>query len=172
MDIVIPNNRKRFPFVFIFSFLLTVALVINLIYTTPEEISFNEFNIWIFKFMALIVVLFISIISCVEYVKTVFDVNAALTISAGSIKDNLSILSCGEFLWTEISSVEIQNRFKSDFILIKLIDPNPLLSKQRFWKRYILKKWLKAYGTPIVISQWRIKYDLNELKNIMMAHIR
>ena len=168
MDIRIPINRTRFPVILMVSISLTIILTVNLIYSKTENMAMHGFFNWIFNSIVLIVPLFYTIISLTEYIKTRFDKSAMLKISDTGLNDNLSIFSCGEISWSEISGVEILEAFKADFLVVKVFDPGKFLIDKNFVQRYILKKYIKKWGSPVVISEKRVNYNLKELKQIIL----
>ena len=91
-----------------------------------------------------------------------------LKISEAGLNDNLSIFSCGEISWNDISGVELLKAFKADFLVVKLFDTNKILADKNFVQRYVLKKYIKKWGSPIIISEKRVDYNLNELKQIIL----
>ena len=171
MSITIPANRKRFPKVFAVSFLLTLgeAYIITRALNDEEELSYWTYAI-------LLITLFYCIVSFIEFAKTQFNRDADLQISETGINDNLSIFSCGEIPWSEISNVEIKRAFSSNFLTVQLFDNNKYLLGKNFLTRRILNSFIKKWGTPIIISEKRVDYDLIQLKDIILKekalHVR
>lgn len=164
MSITIPANRKRFPIVFIISFLLTVGGAYNITSTlndSDEQLSYWTYGI-------LLIPLFYCIVSFIEFVKTQFNKNAVLQISDIGVNDNLSIFSCGKIPWSDISDVDIKKAFSASFLVMKLFDNNKYLREKNFITRYVLNKWIKKWGSPIIISEKRINYDLIKLRDIIL----
>src|SRR4051794_30284302 len=128
MSIIIPANKKRFPVVFVISFLLTAGGVYNI---TKELNDATEQPSYI-TYPFLLVPLFYCVISFTEFVKTRFNTNAVLIISETGIDDNLSIFSCREIPWVDISDVEIKRALNADFLVIKLFDNDKYLAGKNF----------------------------------------
>jgi hypothetical protein len=170
MNITVPINRNRFPIVFAISLLITILLTLNLVYSKSDNMYMNGLFNWIFNSIILLVPLLYTIISFAEYIKTRFDKNAMLQLSDPYLYDNLSIFSCGKISWNDISDVEIVKAFKADFLVIKLIDPGKYLADRNFLQRYVLKKYIKKWGSPIIISEKRVDYNLIELKKDILIH--
>lgn len=171
MNITIPINRNRFPIVFIISLLLTIVLGINLVYTKTDNMYRNGLVNWIFNGAFLLIPFVLMMVSLADWIKTRFDKKVMLTISEAGLYDNLSIFSCGKILWSDISSAEVVKAFKTDFLIIKVIDTDKYLADKNFVQRFILKKYIKAWNTPVVLSEKRINYNLNELKQIILKHL-
>ena len=167
MDITISANKKRFPILFVISLLFTVGGAYNIntgLSNASEKMSYLSYGI-------LIIPLFFCIISFIEFMKTRFNTNAALTISEIGINDNLSIFSCGKICWSEISRVEIKRVLNTNLLVINLFDNYKYLKGKNFVTRYILRKWIKKWGSPIIISEKRINYDLPTLKDIILKNL-
>ena len=170
MNIIIPANKNRFPIVLLIFLLFTILLVLNLVYTNPESLFMNGLFQYIFNGIILAIFLFYTILFFIDFVKTKFDKKASLTISDIGLIDNLSIFSCGKVQWNDINSVELQKSFKVDFLIIKVFDNNKYLIDKNFIQRHILKKYIRKWGSPVVISKKRIEYNLEEIKQIILAN--
>ncbi len=118
--------------------------------------------------MVLLILLSYAIISLADFIKTKFDKNALLTISDTGLNDNLSIFSCGKISWDDILTAEIVKAFKADFLVVKVLNSNKYLADKNFAQRFVLKKFIKKWGSPIIISEKRVVYNLNELKQIIL----
>ena len=164
MSITIPSNKKRFPIVFVISFLLTVGGAYNItreLHDRTEQLSYWTYLVLLFP-------LFYCIVSFLEFMKTRFNKNAALTVSETGVNDNLSIFSCGEIPWSDISNVEIKRAFNADFLVIQLINNDKYLTGKNIIIKNTLRKWVKKWGSPIIISEKRVDYNLTELKEIIL----
>ena len=166
----IPANKKRFPIVFLGGLIVSVLLFI-LIVDTVKHFNDEGYNnsIYLGAFIGLSVwVLALTIFAFLEYIKTVFDKNAVLTISENGINDNLSIFSVGNISWTDITDIKIKTALKTDFLVIGVTYPQSFIDKNSKLKQRPLKSFLKKFGSPIVISQKRIDYNLTDLKEILL----
>jgi hypothetical protein len=166
MKIIIPANRKRFPLILVISFFLTFGGAYNI----TREISEGLEKISYLTCAILLLPGFFFILSLFEFLKTRFDKNAVLIISDTGINDNLSIFSCGEIKWTDIWGVQIITSLNTDFLVIKVFDAMKYIKNKNFLQQYILKRLVRKTGSPIVISQFRIDYVLQELEQIIIAH--
>jgi hypothetical protein len=167
----IPANRNRFPILLILGLISSAILIIVLINAIKH---FNEdgYNSAIFvgAYSGLLYwAIRLMCISFIEYYKTTFDKNAVLTISENGIDDNLSIFSVGKVGWPEITNVTITNLYKTDFLIIKVADPESLIERRTGYKQRILKGYIKRFGSPIVISQKRVNFKLADLKDILSS---
>jgi hypothetical protein len=167
MKIIIPSNRKRFPLILVISFFLTFGGAYNI---TREISEGLDEKISYLTYAILLLPGFFFIISLFEFLKTRFDKNASLIISDTGINDNLSIFSCGEIKWTDIWGVQIITSLKTDFLVIKVFDRMKYIKNKNFLQQYILKRLVRKTASPIVISQFRINYDLQELERIIIAY--
>ena len=167
MNITISVNRKRIPHVFVLSSLLIGYLVYDA-YKKSKELPVEGPFRWIVSAAIILVLTYYAIIALIEYIKTLFDRNATLTITDTSIVDNLSIFSCGKILWDEIIDVEVRVTIVAEFLIIKVQDPSRYLENKNIVQRHVLKQFIKKTGSPIVISDQRIKYNLHELKKLLL----
>lgn len=164
MDIIIPVNRKRFPIVLVGSFILTVLVFLLLKYLLDRDLmAYGALN-WLFLGGPL----YYFITSLAEYIKTLFDKNAGFRITAEGIDDNVSIFSCGKVPWSEIEGLAIHRAMKTRFLAIRVKDPAQLVARQSSWKRHVLNKSVRRFGTPIVVSQQRVTTDLEQLLHTLV----
>ena len=170
MNISVPINRKRFPVVFIISLLATILFTLNLINSKTENMYMNGLFNWIFNSIILLVPLSYTIIFLADFIKTKFDKNAMLEISDSGLTDNLSIFSCGKISWNDILTAEVIRTFKADVLVVKLLDINKYLAGKNFIKQFVLKWYVKKWGGPVIISDKRVDYNLNDLKEIILTH--
>lgn len=164
MTTIIFANKKRFPIVFVVSFLLTVGGAYNI--TKELNAPTQQLSLW--TYAILLIPLFYCIISFTEFVKTIFNKNTVLIISQVGINDNLSIFSCGKIPWIDISDVEIKRAFNADFLVIKLFNNEKYVTGKNIIVKCILNKWIKKWGSPIIISEKRVDYNLAQLKEIIL----
>jgi hypothetical protein len=109
----------------------------------------------------------LTIIALVDYIKTIFDKNAALVLSDQTLEDRLSILSCGSVPWKEVSAVSLKKtkRFNFYFLVVTLTNDDKYLKDKNPLLRFVLRKYIKTYGGIIVISDKRIHYDIQKLRD-------
>ena len=119
----------------------------------------------VFGTFVLGVVLYYTGLAAVNYLYAMTSPNAKLTADIKGIDDSLTIFSIGSVKWSDIDSVDIENFFDIDLLLIKLKDPESIVAQQSRWKRRRLNKFLKKWGTPMVISQRIINYDVKKLRS-------
>jgi hypothetical protein len=101
--------------------------------------------------------------------KTLFDKSASLTITDASVVDNLSIFSCGNILYDDITDVEVRQTPYAEYLIIKVKDPSKYVNNKNIVQRHVLKRYIKKTGGPVVISNQRIKYNLNEVKELLLS---
>lgn len=167
MNISIPINRRRFPTLLVFSLLLTIVVAVILKNAIANGLlSYGSLN-WLFLGGPL----YYTLVSLAEYGKTLFDKKARLKVTDEGIDDNLSIFSGGKIAWAEIEGVGIHRVRKVDLLVIKLIDPDKWIAGQPSWKRHVLKKFVRKWGAPIVISQQRVDFDLQKLGQTLALRI-
>lgn len=158
-------NKKRIPILLIFGLISTGILFLVI------SRGGNGFSLF-FYLPAIIIlstfVLIITILSFAEYLKTLFNKNAKLIISEAGIFDNLSIFSCGMIYWSEIVEVEISGtKKKSRVLIIKVSSSEKILRGKNYIIRYILKNAIKKWGSPVIVAEKRINFNLMDLKLII-----
>lgn len=171
MDITIPINRRRIPHTLIISCLLIAYLIYDGYKKSGESVEEGEdaFS-WIAYAAIIFVLLYYAIITFIEYIKTLFDKNASLTITDVSIVDNLSIFSCGRILWDDIIDVEIKRMTFAEILIIKVQSPLKYLQHKNIIQRRVLKQLIKKMGSPVIIPDQRINHDLHKLKEILLEY--
>jgi len=172
MSITIPINRRRFPHVFIISCLFIGLIIYNAFSIKANLLFMNGLINWVFTVSIVTILLFYAIISLIDYFKTVFDKHASMIISDIGIVDSLSIFSCGKIFWNDVSGVEIKRTIFADFLIIKLEDPSKYLKGKNIIQQFVLKRYIKKFNSPVIISDQRVRYDLYDLKKIILEHKR
>lgn len=167
MKVTIGTNRKRFPIVFLISLLFAVGGGINI----TRGIRNSDEGMYWWTYGKLLIPLFYCVISLLDFTKTRFDENAVFIISDTGLDDNLSIFSCGKIPWADIKEVQIGKTFNVHFLVIHLFDNKKYLSGRSYITKYILVRWIKKWGSPVVISEKRINCNLHELKGIILDRI-
>lgn len=159
-------NRKRFPTIFIIGLLgsiLLTFLIISTLKNFDDNGYVNRINLGAYIGL-LIVVLALTIITFLEFLKTRFGKSTELTISENGIYDNLSIFSVGNINWKDISDIKVVKALNTNFLVIEVKNPESFINMKSKLKQRTLKSFFKKFGSPIVISQKRVDIDLNELK--------
>jgi hypothetical protein len=167
MDIIVTTNKKRIPIAFLIGLLASIIFYM--------AISNNHDDVPWYYYLPAYIVLFIyafifTLITLFEYVRTMLDKNAILKISNEELYDNLGIFSCGKISWSDLTNVEIVEAYKANFLVVKLSHNSKYMHDKNFIQRYVLNKWIKKWGSPIVISEKRINYNLYKLKDIILEH--
>ena len=161
--IVIPARRSRIPIPFFIGIVAT-AFFLFLFITDDRSLPFfylRAFYLVLFGYAGIL-----TMISLLDYLKTVFDKNAALVLSDKTLEDHLSILSCGSVPWEDVSDVTIKKskRFNFYFLVVTLTDDEKYLKNKNPVLRFFLKKYIRIFGGMMVISDKRIRYDIKKLK--------
>ena len=170
-DIVIPVRRSRIPVVF-FVNLLVSCLSLYLFITDYGSLPFFYYRAFFLVFFGYAAIL--MMVSLLDYLKAVFDKHAALVLSDKIMDDRLSILSCGQVPWEDVSDAMIKRtkRFNLQFLVVILTDDEKYLKNKNPLLRTILKRYKSAYGGIVVISNKRIRYDLQQLRNEILERIQ
>jgi hypothetical protein len=163
-------NKKSFPIVLFFWVFLLFLLIANL---QGSERMFPSRRIGdiIVITLALALVLFYLLRAAINYLYAMFSPNARLTIDDGGLDDQLTIYSLGRIYWSEVDSISSNQFLKIDLLLLKLKNPASIINQQQKWKRRYLRKLLKKWGTPMIISQRLIDYDIHQLRTDIQSHL-
>jgi hypothetical protein len=167
MNIRIKPNKKRFPFGLVVGLLASIVLYFAIKKVDPGVpwYYYTPAYIMLFIYAAIF-----TLLALANYLKSLLDNDAKLTISEIGVLDNLSIHSVGQIPWTDISGAYIRQLFNVDFLIVQVHNPEKYLLDKNIIKRYLLKKSLKRWKSPLVISAKGIEYDLQELKTIILAN--
>jgi hypothetical protein len=168
MEIIIPVNRSVFPVRLLVSLLVAIGIFLFFLFT--HAFTLDPYS----KITILAVVLFadvrILILLAKAYFKTRFDQNAHFLITDKGITDNLTILALGEISWEDIDDIAMDRYQKRDILLIGLRDPEKYIIRQKPMYKRMLKVYIRKWNTPLVISGRQVAYDLESLRNLILAH--
>lgn len=172
LDIAIPVNRKRFPSILIFGFLLCILLGYNLFSSFPFEFVFDEILIFVLQLLMLLVTLFYTSLSLLSYLKIMFDKKAGLQLTETSMIDNSSVFSCGEILWEDVIEAKLQKGFNMQYLTVKIKNPEKHIAKKNFIQKYFIENRIKKIGTPIIFPDKNLKCNLDVLLEIILEQAR
>lgn len=159
------------PIVLIISFTLTVLLAL----IVKVSVNSDDDNIrqLLFLYMGLFAsALYYTILSFADHWRTIGTPHAVLYIEKKGINERLSLFSCGEILWSEITGVEIKQALRTDFLVIHVLDPDAVIARQSKWKQRTLRGFQKKLGSPVVIPQNRIQEYVADLRIIIADHLQ
>jgi hypothetical protein len=168
MDILIPVNRNRFPAFFIFSLVITIFVFGRLF--SGDRILWSAFG-WTFFLLNLLVGVIYTIVGLLDFVKIRMDKNAALLISDSELNNNLGFLSTGKIPWTNIAAVKIRNFYGKKILVVHLYNKEGYLKNKNLVKRYFYAINNKRWGSPVIIPQNQVNYDILKLTNILRSHL-
>jgi hypothetical protein len=172
MDIQIKANPNTSLKIFPIALIASAFFISRVIYNLNQEDSGVPFiySPWVGYIILFIISFFFTVVTFVEIVRSGLIKSALLFIGEKGIDDRLTIFSCGKVAWTEITAVKIVTVQNQDVLIIEVANPQALIRRNSLLKRQVLKKRLKRWNSPIVIPGKRIHYDLEKLKNILLAH--
>ena len=167
----IPANKKRIPIAFLIGLIASILLILLIVDTIKNSYDKAYYNfIYWGTYLGLFIWVFgLTIFAFLDYLKTLIDKDAVLTIAENGVNDNLSIFSVGDINWTDITDIRIITVLKTNFLVIGVANPQLFINRKSKFKQRTLKSFFKKFGSPIVISQKRIDYDLVELKDILIT---
>jgi hypothetical protein len=166
MPVIIFVNKKQFPYNLFILIVITAYFAWNLLQIQAEGNVFNGFNYiyYIFYSFLLVITLYRTILQGYNYLYAVFSEHSRLVIDDKGIDDRLTIYSLGQIDWTDVESIEKKNISFYNVLLIRLKNPEAFIEQQSGWKRRDLKRLKRKWGTPMIISQRIINYNLDELE--------
>lgn len=163
--IEIPTSRTKLILILISS----ILFVVGGIYLTknPEEfISLKFRNPEIIRIVGIVAVCFFGLV-CIYVVPKLFDKKPGLILDDNGITDNSSAISVGLILWKDIISIRTIKVQSTKFLIIKVKNPKKYLSGSSKFKNFLLKANMKMYGTPLSISSNGLKYNFNNLEELV-----
>jgi hypothetical protein len=172
MEIKIPSNKYEFPLAALLG--LVLAVILGLIiqnYLQDRSSPYFYLNL-VALFVWLIYVVTMTSLAFLNYFRRLIDDKAVLTIDDDGIHDKLSLLSCGDIPWSVITRSEIRYKFRQKLLVVSVRDPEQFLARKNFILRKISRRLVKRIGTPVVISQKTIAYDIDELHTIICKHLQ
>jgi hypothetical protein len=136
----------------------------------PKEISSQSFlysteSIFI---AGLAGILFFGICAVFIFRKTA-DNKPGLIINEKGIIDNSGATSIGLILWQDMLEVRRENVARQDFIVIVVANPEEYINRQSsFIPKKAMEMNYRVYGSPINISANGLKYNFNDLYEIIL----
>jgi hypothetical protein len=167
----ISANKKRIPILAICSLLLCTLLFLALI-NIKDNSDINSQYRYFFYICLFVWSLYYTIISSIDYLRSIFNSKAVFLVTEKGLSDHLSIFSCGRIDWDEISDLQINTIWGIKFLVVKLIQPEAVINCQSKWKQRTLRTFKKRFGSPVVISQKRVQYDLEQLKDELSGYLK
>ncbi len=165
---VIKLSNKKFFFSIIGS-LIFVVLGIVFILIPKLFITFLVKNILFIQFFGILSVLFFGFILITLIQKKIFDKNIGIEINTEGIIDNSSFVSIGLIKWEDIVSIEKSNVMLTNFLLIKVKNPERYIKKAKGIKSKLLRGNYNSYGTPISISSNFIDCSFSHLEDVLLS---
>jgi hypothetical protein len=167
----ISANRKRVPILIIIGVSLIVLLSMAIINIKDSDDPDAHQRLYLYIGL-MISCLYYTSLSVADYWRTLFSNRATFFIEPDGVVDNLSIFSCGKISWDEIRTVEVRQALKTNFLIIQVHNPDSIISRQRKWKQRTLRGFQKKFGSPVVISQKRIRDKVEGIKDVLADHLR
>jgi hypothetical protein len=166
-------DKKRLPIVPLIGLVISALLIwtISDKFRPWNETGFNE-SLYVGAYCGLLFWIgAATLFSLVDYFRALLTKKANLTIDESGINDNLSIFSVGNINWADIKDIKLKIALKTDFLVIEVTDPQSYITRKSRLTQKPLKSLFKKFGSPIAISQKRVSYKLDELKDIIdMLH--
>ena len=104
--------------------------------------------------------------------KKMFDNSVGLTIDENGIIDNTNATSIGLIKWSDITEIRTEQVMSTKFLLIFTNNPNGILEKVSGMKRKLMAGNMKMYGTPLSITSTTLKYNFDDLENLLKGRLK
>jgi hypothetical protein len=168
MEIIIPVNKKRFPVQLFICMLVAAVLCVYFYYT--GSFTLNPYSPITILVVLLIIVIRYIIVLAKEFLKLQFDRKANFTITEFGIIDNITFVSLGKIPWDDIDDIALDRYRGMDILLIGIRDPDKYSSGMRPVSKAVFNRYIKKWNTPLVISEKRVDYDLESLRDLLLIH--
>jgi len=150
-EITIPLSKKKIALSFSAS-ITFVILSLLLIQITST----------IYRYLFLISIIFFGTLAIFLFIKF-FDRKPGLVINHEGIIDNSSALSAGLIRWDDVVDIDVLNLSGQKMVMIKLRNPNQILSRQSILKRIVMKLNENFFGSPVFITPNILNCNFEEL---------
>lgn len=100
-------------------------------------------------------------------IKKKFDKTIGLTIDESGIHDNTNALSVDLIKWTDITEIKAKQVASTKFLLIYTDNASVYLDKVKGFKKKLMEKNNKMYGTPFSITSSTLKYNFSDLEKLL-----
>ncbi|KAF2343075.1 STM3941 family protein [Flavobacterium tistrianum] len=97
-----------------------------------------------------------------------FDNTPGLIINEKGITDNSNSSSIGLIKWSDITEISLSRVMSTQFLLIKVSNPEDYIQKANQMKKLLLKQNLKTYGTPITITSVGLQCSFEDLEQMIL----
>jgi len=128
----------------------------------------TRYNTYYVKFVGIACVLVMSLL-LINLTKKFFDKNMGLIIDENGIFDNATSYKIGLIKWEDIILIQPVKINSVNCLLIYVENPEAYLSRFKGFTRYSLKWSLKHYGTPFSIGPNTLKYNFNDLEELLFT---
>ena len=146
-----------------------IFVVIGILFVTnPDEYtSFRMRNSSIIFIAGFAGIIFFGL-SFLFISKKLTDNSPGLIISSEGILDNSSVISPTQIKWLEIEDISVKEIYGQKYILLNIKKSTYFISKQKgSFKRWLMTKNYKTYGSPINITSNGLKISHIKLLSIL-----
>ncbi|SHG41410.1 STM3941 family protein [Chryseobacterium vrystaatense] len=166
---VIKSSNKKFLLSIIGSLIFTI-LGVAFIIVPHVFITHLINNIALIRVIGILSVLFFCFVLFTMIKKRLLDKNIGIIVNEEGIIDNSSFVGVGFIKWEDIISIEKSNVASTNFLLIKVKNPEYYINiSTGALKSKLLNGNYKSYGTPISISSNFISCSFTQLEEIILS---
>ncbi|UKB85377.1 hypothetical protein LF887_07055 [Chryseobacterium sp. MEBOG06] len=164
---VIKPSNKKFLSLTIGSLIFTILGVLFII--LPDVFITRLINnVILIQFIGILAMLFFGFALFTMIKKKIFDKNIGIIVNEEGIIDNSSFVGVGLIKWEDVISIEKSNVASTNFLLIKVKNPEYYINISTGIKSKLLAGNYKSYGTPISISSNFISCSFTQLEDIIL----
>lgn len=154
----------------IITFLLAAVVFVvvsSLFILHPEKfVSFIFFSKRLIRNIGFAGVSFFGLALIILIIKF-FDNKPGLIIDRNGITDNTNFSSIGLIKWSDITGIGKEKVLSTEFLLIKVKNPENYIEKSNPMKKISLKQNMNVYGTPITITANGLECSFEELEQLI-----
>jgi hypothetical protein len=153
------------------SLLLIGAIVFvilgTLFFITPDTFISPIFrNHQIIRIAGITACLFFGAVGVYGFTK-LFDKTIGLTIDENGITDNTNASSVGLIDWNDIVEIKTEQIMSTKFLLVLINSHDKYIEREKGFKRKLLQRNMKMYGTPVSITSNTLRYHFNDLVSLI-----
>lgn len=119
--------------------------------------------------------LLVTLVFFVFFVRTMrkwLDPKPGLIIAKNGLTDNASIVKAGLLAWTDVKSARYDDYAGAKQLMIDIRNPESYTKHLKYLNGKIADQMITDEGTPIIINDKFIRYDCNELVQIINKYAR
>jgi hypothetical protein len=147
-----------------------IAFLIGVFFYYTASFSLNPYSPVTGLVVLFIIVIRYVVVLAKEYFKILFNETTNLTITETGIIDNITFVNMGQIPWEDIDDIALARYRGMDILLIGIVNPEKYSYGLPSFNRMVFNSYLKKWNTPLVISEKRVDYHLEDLRDLLVNH--